>query len=238
MRQYQDLRRVSVLKIATESADLRRVRNAVASFLGPVGLPMISTETKFQTGLLKRIGSAALCAILGGMLLVASLDAIAQETQPPANPPAREAAPTYQPGMLDSMGRWFSDSFGRINKNVEGARESLGNFGESAGGVAKGASDAARGAAGAARDAADAVAKFPNARMVDGRERCVKAENGAPDCRKAAEVVCKAKGFASGSSLEIQSAQKCSARAWLAGKQDSGASACEMESFVIRAMCQ
>ncbi len=186
--------------------------------------------------MLKRIGVAALCAALGGMLLFASLDAIAQESKPAASSQAGEAAPPHQPGMLDSMGRWFKDSFGRFNQNVDGARESLGNFGESAGGVAKGASDAARDAAGAARDAADAIAKFPNARMIDGRERCMKAENGAPDCRKAAEVVCKAKGFASGSSLEIQSAQKCPARAWLSGKQEPGD--CEIQSFVTRAMCQ
>lgn len=193
---------------------------------------MTSGDNAYRIGLLKRTG----VAVVAGVLLFCSVSAIAQETKPAANPPAREAAPASKPGMLDSMGRWFKESFGLINKNVEGARESLGNLGERAGGVAKDASDAARDAAGVAREAAAAVAKFPTARVVDGHERCVTAENGAPDCRKAAEAVCKAKGFGSGSSLEIQSAQKCSARAWLAGRQDTAD--CELQSFVIRAMCQ
>lgn len=194
---------------------------------------MTSGDNTYRIGLLKRTG----VAVVGGVLLFASVTAAAQENKPAANPPAREAAPAAsQPGMLDSMGRWFKDSFGSLNEKVEGARDSLGNLGERAGGVAKDASDAARDAAGAAREAAATVAKFPTARMVDGRERCVIAENGAPDCRKAAEAVCKAKGFGSGSSLEIQSAQKCSARAWLSGKQETGA--CDIESFVTRAMCQ
>ena len=193
---------------------------------------MKSSDNTYRIGLLKRTG----VAVVGGVLLFASVTAAAQENKPAANPPAREAAPPYKPGMLDSMGRWFKDSFGRLTEKVEDARDGLGNLGERAGGVAKDASDAARDAAGAAREAAAAVAKFPTARMVDGRERCVIAENGAPDCGKAAEAVCKAKGFGSGSSLEIQSAQKCSARAWLSGRADSDD--CEVQSFVTRAMCQ
>ena len=193
---------------------------------------MTSGDNTNRIGLRKRTGFA----VAGCLLLFCSVTAIAQESRPAANPPAQEAAPPHKPGMLDSMGRWFKESFGLINKNVEGARDSLGNFRERAGGVARDATDAAKDAATAAREAAAAVAKLPTARVVDGHERCVTAENGAPDCAKAAEAVCKAKGYGSGSSLEIQSAQKCSARAWLSGRQDT--SACELQSFVIRAMCQ
>jgi hypothetical protein len=139
--------------------------------------------------------------------------------------------------MLDSVGRWFKDSFRRFSSNVEGARDSFSALGDRAGGAAKDAADAAKDAAAAAKDATDALARLPNARVVEGRARCTVAANGAPDCRRAAEAVCKSKGFGSGSSLDIQSAQKCSARVWLSGRPPESGD-CEMESFVTRAVCQ
>lgn len=177
----------------------------------------------------------ALAAVAGAMLLLFSLAAAAQDAKP--NPPAREAAPAAQPGMLDSVGRWFKDSFGRFSSNVEAARDSFSGLGDRASGAAKDATDAAKDAAAAAKDAADALARLPNARVVEARARCTVATNGAPDCRRAAEGVCKAKGFASGSSLEIQSAQKCPARVWLSRRPPEPGD-CEMQSFVIRAVCQ
>jgi hypothetical protein len=177
----------------------------------------------------------AIAAVAGAMLVLFSLAAAAQDNKP--SPPAREAAPASQPGMLDSVGRWFKDSFRRFSSNVEGARDSFSAMGDRAGGAAKDAADAAKDAAAAAKDATDALARLPNARVVDGRARCTVAANGAPDCRRAAEAVCKSKGFGSGSSLDIQSAQKCSARVWLSGRPPDPGD-CEMESFVTRAVCQ
>jgi hypothetical protein len=177
----------------------------------------------------------AIAAVAGAMLLFCGLAAAAQDTKP--NPPAPEAAPAYQPGMLNSVGRWFKDSFSRFSSNVEGAREGFNGLGERAGGAAKDAADVAKDAAAAAKNAADAMMRLPNARVVEGHARCITAANGAPDCRQAAEAVCKGKGFGSGSSLDIQSAQKCSARVWLS-RRPSDAGACEMESFVTRAVCQ
>jgi hypothetical protein len=181
-------------------------------------------KTFFPIGLPRR----AIAAVAGGMLLLFSPIAAAQDTKP--NPPAREAAPASRPGMLDSVGRWFKDSFGRISSHIEGARTTFGGLGERASGAAQGAADTAK-------DAADAVARLPNARVVEGHARCAVATNGAPDCRRAAEGVCKAKGFGSGSSLEIQSAQKCPARVWLSGRPPEPGD-CEMQSFVTRAVCQ
>ena len=174
-------------------------------------------------------------AVAAALLLLCSLAAAAQEAKP--TPPAPDAAAAYRPGMLEGVGRWFKDSVARFNSHVEGARDSVSGLGERAGGAAKDAADAARDAAAAAKDAADALVRLPNARVVDARERCVLAANGAPDCKVAAETVCKGKGYASGSSFEIQSAQKCSARVWLS-RRPSDPGACEMESFVVRALCQ
>jgi hypothetical protein len=156
----------------------------------------------------------ATAVVAAAMLLLFGLGAAAQDAKP--SPPA----PTYQPGMLDSVGRWFKGSFsGFGSRTVDAAKE---------------AADAAKDAADAAKEAA---MKFPNARLVEGRERCAVAANGAADCRKAIEAVCKAKGFSSGSSLEIQASQKCRARAWISGGPTEPGD-CEMQSFVTRAMCQ
>jgi hypothetical protein len=136
--------------------------------------------------------------------------------------------------MLESVGRWFRDSLDRANSTVQGAGDRLGDLSKGAGGAAR---EAARGAADAARGAAGAVVRLPNARVISGRERCAMAPNGAPDCRAAAEAVCRGKGFASGSSLDMQSAQKCSVRAWLSGRSAEPGE-CQIETFVTRAMCQ
>ena len=179
----------------------------------------------------------AIVAIAGSMLLLFSLAAAAQETRPAAKPSAGETAPVYQPGMLDSVGRWLKESYDRLGSNVQGARDTLGGLSERASGAAKEAAGAARQATDAAKDAADAVARLPNARVVDARARCTIAANGAPDCRQAAASVCKAKGFGSGSTLDIQSSQKCPARVWLSGRSPEPGD-CEVQSFVTRAVCQ
>jgi hypothetical protein len=156
---------------------------------------------------------------------------MAQETQ---TPPSQQTKPPEEPTVLESIGRWFEDSMGRINSDMRAARGTFDNLGGKASGAAKDAADAAKDVA---KEAADAVARLPNARVVDGRERCTLAPNGAPDCRVAADAVCRGKGYSSGKSVDIQSAQKCSARIWLSGRKPD-ASECEVESFVTRAVCQ
>jgi hypothetical protein len=176
----------------------------------------------------------AIAAVAGGVLLLISLAASAQETKPagPAGspPPAR----SYQPGMFDSVGRWFKDSFSSFNSSVQGARDTLTGLGSRASGAAK---DAAKEAADVTKDAAEAVKRLPTSRVVAGRERCAIAANGAPDCQQAAEHVCRSKGFGSGASLDVQSAQKCPARVWLSGRSPEPGD-CALESFVTRAVCQ
>ena len=97
---------------------------------------------------------------------------------------------------------------------------------------------AAKEAAAATKSATDAMLKLPATRMVDGRERCEVAPNGSPDCRAAVEAICKAKGFASGNSLDTQTAEKCSPRAWLTRRLTGEGEPCRIETFVTRAACQ
>lgn len=112
---------------------------------------------------------------------------------------------------------------------MKGAQDAVTDLGSTA-------TDAAKGAASAAKDATDALVKLPSTRFVTGRERCQTAPNGSPDCRAAAEVICRAKGFAEGTSADTQSSKKCSVQAWLQGQ--SSAEACRTETYVVRAACQ
>jgi len=181
-------------------------------------------------------------------VLLFSLAVTAQEAQPPrqpASPAQQETTRRAEPGMLESIGRWFQDSFDRFKSGIQGAGGTIGDLGDRASGAAKDAADVAKDAAksaadaakGAAKNAADTVARLPRTRVVDGRERCAVAPNGAPDCRVAADAVCRGKGFGSGTSLDIQSAQKCPARIWLSGRSPEPGE-CEVETFVTRAVCQ
>ena len=72
--------------------------------------------------------------------------------------------------------------------------------------------------------------------MVTGHEKCAIAPNGAPDCVVAANTMCKAKGFASGKSVDMTTAEVCPAKVYLAGR-NSGPD-CRTETFVSRALCQ
>lgn len=187
-----------------------------------------------RSSFLSDMPSAASAAC--GILLVLTLAAAAQNA-PSAPPPASEAKPpaAYQPGMLDRFGRWFKDSFGFVSSGVEGARDTMSGIGERAGGAAKDAANAAKNAASNAATAAkDAAARLPGTRVVDGRERCDIAPNGAPDCRHAAEAMCRAKGFGAGSSLDIQTAKDCPAMAYIRRETRD----CKVTSFVVRAVCQ
>lgn len=171
---------------------------------------------------------------------------MAQERKPaPANPPAPPAATrNYEPGMLASMGRWFKDSFNLLGSGVDSASTATKNAAKGAVDAASGAAsatanataDAAKGTVDAAKDAAGAMARISGTNVVKAHERCSIAENGAPDCHRAAETVCKAKGFASGSSLNIESERKCPARVWLERRADSHE--CRTQSYVTSAMCR
>jgi hypothetical protein len=152
--------------------------------------------------------------------------------QPPATQPPAPEPPNadYQPGFIDAFGRFIGESAAKLNSQIKSTNETLGGIGSQT-------SDAAKGAVGTAKDAAGTIMGLPNARIVTGRERCAAAPNGAPDCRAAADAACRSKGFASGRSLDTQSAQKCPARVWLSGRMPAEGD-CSLETFVTRAVCQ
>jgi hypothetical protein len=190
--------------------------------------------SRYRRAIFPNLGAAAVVLLFGCAVM-------AQEPQPPPGIPPAQEATRRDEGLLDAIGRWFGESAARFSSNMRATREKLDDIGDKASGAAKGAAGAAKGAADvakdAAKDAADTVARLPSARIIAGRERCTLAPNGAPDCRAAVDAICRGKGFASGKSLDIHSAQKCPARLWLSGRKPDP-SECETESFVTRAVCQ
>jgi hypothetical protein len=145
------------------------------------------------------------------------------QAEPPAQPDTSQApVPGYKPGFIDVFGRWIGDSVSNWNTGLKGAAD-----------VAKDAADAATTVT---RDTADAVARFPGTRVISERATCPTAPNGAPDCRAAAEAICKTHGFASGSSIDFQTAEKCPPIAL--NRPDREPVVCTIESYVTRALCK
>ena len=176
-------------------------------------------------------------------LNVQSPQAQSPQTQPPATQPAPPVAPqpaapaqaspppAQKEGFFDALGRWWDKSAAEWDSGMKKLKSQIDAANER---NAKAAADATRDAVTATKDATDALIKLPSMRIVEGKERCLLAPNGSPDCNAAAEQLCKAKGFASGKSANIESARKCSARALLSRNEAD----CVNETIVTRAACQ
>jgi hypothetical protein len=162
------------------------------------------------------------CVGAGAILLTVAL-ALAQEGAN-SNAPSAE-----KPGFLGAIVRWFDDQTSNLGSHFRGARSSVENFGHEAGIAAKTTVEGAK-------DAAGAVTRIPTARVVTGHEKCTIAPNGAPDCVVAANAICKTKGFESGKSVDMTTAEICSAQVYMAGR--SSGEGCHTETFVSRALCQ
>ena len=172
--------------------------------------------------------SSLLACLCGAALLLTAAMAMAEEAVkqgPASNPPAG----TEEPGFFGSIARWFDRQAASFGSNVKDAGSTFQNFGREAGIAAQTTVEGAKGAA-------DAVARIPTARVVNGHEKCALAPNGAPDCLAAANTMCKAKGFATGKSVDMTTAEVCPPRVWMSGR-DSG-EGCKTETFLSRALCQ
>ena len=161
--------------------------------------------------------------IFAAVLVLASAAAVAQDAASPG-----QKAPENE-GFLASIGRWFKEHTTTVNSSFEDARKKVEGFGSAAG-------DAAKTTVQGAKDAAGAVARIPAARAISGHEKCQLAVNGAPDCVAAANAMCKAKGFDSGSSLDMTTAEVCPPKVYASGR--TSGDECKMETFVSRAFCQ
>jgi hypothetical protein len=173
----------------------------------------------------ERTAACSLLACIGaGAILLTAAMALAQEG---ANSDTRTSA--EKPGFFGAIGRWFDDQTSKFGPHLKGARSGVENFGHEAGLAAKTTVETAK-------DAAGAVTRIPTARVVTGHEKCTIAPNGAPDCVVAANAICKTKGFESGKSVDMTTAEICPAQVYIAGR--SSGPDCHTETFVSRALCQ
>lgn len=204
---------------------------------------------------------SGLIACAAGLTLALMAGAAGQqvEPQPPESPPP---ARTEGAGPFAPIQRFFEDGANNFRTHMQGAKTRMDEFGENAAATqrtmneraaefgkgaaeaGKGAAEFGKGAAEAGKNAAEAtksameqVAKLPTARVVQGRERCELAANGAPDCQAAADALCKRQGFNSGKSMDFTSAEQCPTRVWMSGRQ-SQPGECTTLTFISRAMCQ
>ena len=152
--------------------------------------------------------------------------------------PAPAAQPVQQPGMFEAIGRWFDRGAADFHEQMRGAKSRMDELDSKAATDRKEfgdrAEEARKNAAEATKNAVDAVARIPNSRVMDGRERCTLAPNGAPDCVAAADALCRKHGYSSGKSLDFTSAQECP-RTYMSNRQ---AEECTTVTFINRAMCE
>jgi hypothetical protein len=133
-----------------------------------------------------RIWTRCAAAALACALLAPA--ALAQGAAPPP-------APEQKPGVFQSIGRWFDQGATSFREHLQGAKRKMDDLGDEAAANSKafgdGAATAGKNAADATKGAVDGLAKLPTARVMNGREKCAIAPNGAPDCGAAAEQLCK-----------------------------------------------
>lgn len=179
-----------------------------------------------QRILIRQLAQSAVHVMLCG-LLAAGLVMVSAGAQEVTQD--RPSSKSEEPGFFESIGRWFGEQADNFNSSIKDAGRKVQNFGREAGIAAKTTVEGAK-------EAADAVARIPTARMVTGHEKCRIAPNGAPDCVAAATAICKKKGFESGKSADMTTAEVCPPQVYLSGR-NSGPG-CHTETFVSRALCQ
>ena len=145
------------------------------------------------------------------------------QPEPPAGAPA-PAPPPAPAGPFGTIGRFIDESLQGLGQGLKGAREQMDDITGRAGNAAK-----------------DAARALPLRRpsVVAGHARCPPAPNGAPDCVTATAVMCRANGYETGSSIDMQTEQKCPAVTPSGpASPPLDESQCWLESYVIRALCR
>jgi hypothetical protein len=162
----------------------------------------------------------------------------APPTAAPAAPPAAETPAVENPGFVGAIGTWMQRGVTTMSTGFDAMTKGAA---DAASTMAKGAAGVATGAANAAKEAADVavdgVTKLPVSGFASGHEECTLAANGAPDCGVAAENLCRTHGFATGTSVDYQTSEKCPP-AYRLSSRERPAGVCPLEHFVTRAMCR
>jgi hypothetical protein len=140
-----------------------------------------------------------------------------QADQPPV-PPESEQPVRGNPGLVEEIGKLLKGTTSSLTPSLPSPQQTI---------------DGLNSSAKKATDSLSRIAPLSGQSVVVGRTMCIVASNGAPDCKSASDQLCREKGYKDGRSLDIEAAQKCSAKAYF-----SGGGACRTENFVTRAVCQ
>jgi hypothetical protein len=145
------------------------------------------------------------------------------QEQPPAAPPQTEPAPAPAPqensGLVNELGKLID----RITPSKT-TSETLDDLNSRTRDAVKGAGDA--------------LSRLTKTgAMVSGRTACPAGGDGTPDCKSAADQLCKAKGYGEGKSLNTDSAEKCSAKVLIPGRKRKPDD-CRTDTYVTTALCQ
>ena len=159
--------------------------------------------------------SAALLLLLGAggtgwpQSAPPSLGLQEQGAPPPSTPaPSVPPAAAENPGLINEMGKLF-DKLPSILPPIKSPSETMN----------------------------DLSRLTKPSTMVSGRVACPASSNGAPDCKQAADQLCQSKGYKEGKSLNADSAEKCSAKVLIPGRQRKPDD-CRTDTFVTSALCQ
>jgi hypothetical protein len=143
---------------------------------------------------------------------------------------AQDPARASEPGLFGQIAHWLDHSVDGLGKELKDALGGVERLGDRT-------HDAVKGAVKDVSAPAVSLPPLPDVRIINRRTICPAATNGAPDCRRAAEAVCRRHGFRSGRSLETRSEEKCSLRAMIARRAGQPGT-CRDETYVLRSMCQ
>ena len=142
---------------------------------------------------------------------------VQEQGSPPQTAPEPAPAPET-PGLINEMGKLFK----QIIPPLKTPGEAIDDLNARTKGTMK--------------DAGDALSRLKPGAMVKGRIACPAAA-GTPDCKLGADKLCQSKGYKEGKSLGTDSAETCSAKVMIPGRQRKPDD-CRTDTFVTTALCQ
>jgi hypothetical protein len=206
------------------------------------GTVMVSTIRVSAIGA-SAIGASAILLVVGTLLAgIAAAQTRAEPPKPAGDAPAATPVPEppaapENPGFVGVFGNWMQQGMTSMSTGIDAMFGAAKGAADAASTAAKGAAGVAKGAADAAVDTAAGVTKLSVPGVASGREQCILAGNGAPDCRTAAEALCRARGFTTGASVDFVTSEKCQPP-YRSSSRDTPEGVCTLEHFVTRALCK
>ena len=148
--------------------------------------------------------------------------ATSRDDEPPASAPVPDNS-----GLIHDIGKLFEKSL-TILPPLKSPGEAMDDMNARARETAKET----------IKDAGDALSRLVKpSSMVSGRTICPAAANGTPDCKAAADRLCQSKGYTQGKSLNADTAETCSAKVFIPGRQRKPGD-CRTDNYVTTALCQ